>query len=669
MSFPLVVTESHPDGVLGWLEKAFEALRPKPPVVDNKTAFWNAYRTVADEYDKEFQQKYSTDLDTTLIFAGLFSAVSSAFIIQIQPELQPDPNDMTHALLRLLIHNVNGTIFSSPDIPQWSGPPRVIVIIQCLLYTSLASTLMAALLAVLGKQWLMYYGAAGERGNIEQRCLERQRKFDGMRRWRFDPVMQMFPLLLQFSLLFFAAALAIYLWTINHSVAAVVLSLSALGLGIYISLGMSAVVSPDSPFRNPLTDYWITAISRVRLVLGSILQRVSLVLQPILARVIRYRERHLFSRIAKVKRRLLKFYSSKMKASQIAEDKIPILGDRYSPPDPSPSLPAVLWVLDTSTDPELVNAAAGMVEELQWPEVLDVTSPMNRLLDIFIACFDKEKGWKIRDGALERAIRCGRAYLVLRLVHQSWKRQDLDHDRDNNFSFWALKTDNQELSDIRLLALSLNARVLYRAISPPSQKLVLQIFPTLISQHDGYNPAQDLVEEIDGFLDHANQRMDLNEDSSLFADYLFCLNCFFDQANSDEIACIDKCEYQGLLITRLFHNLLRCAMPQHTIVKIVKTTVRLASKVENNERTFGAQDAINRRIAIYAFCAQPAQGSVSGIPAVLSAINLARDSMDIASAITEFRPSISLMGPVLHGDIFWGQQVKLNLGIGAGIGV
>ncbi|KAJ7627728.1 hypothetical protein DFH06DRAFT_726875 [Mycena polygramma] len=167
-----------------------------------------------------------------LIFAGLFSAVSSAFIIQIQPELQPDPTDMTHALLRLLIHNVNGTVFPDSDvIPQWTGPPTVVVAVQCLLYGSLASTLLAALLAVLGKQWLMYYGGAGERGSIEQRCLERQRKFDGMRRWGFDPVMQLFPLLLQFSLLLFAAALAVYLWTVHHSVAAVVLTLSALGVG------------------------------------------------------------------------------------------------------------------------------------------------------------------------------------------------------------------------------------------------------------------------------------------------------------------------------------------------------------------------------------------------------------------------------------------------------
>ncbi|KAJ7216744.1 hypothetical protein B0H12DRAFT_1241840 [Mycena haematopus] len=109
------------------LQQAVEALRPKVPVTDKKTAFWNAYKTLADEHDKEIQQKYSTDLDTTLIFAGLFSGVDSAFIIQIQPEIQP-----------------RGTNVS-------------ILIAQNLLYLSLFSTLLAALLAVLGKQWLMYY--------------------------------------------------------------------------------------------------------------------------------------------------------------------------------------------------------------------------------------------------------------------------------------------------------------------------------------------------------------------------------------------------------------------------------------------------------------------------------------------------------------------------------
>ncbi|KAJ7794777.1 hypothetical protein B0H14DRAFT_2217346, partial [Mycena olivaceomarginata] len=82
---------------------------------DKKAVFWNMYKTLADEHDKELLQRYSTDLDTGLIFAGLFSAVDSAFIIQIQPEFQ----------------------LSDPRLSL------VTLIAQSLLYISLGSTLLA----------------------------------------------------------------------------------------------------------------------------------------------------------------------------------------------------------------------------------------------------------------------------------------------------------------------------------------------------------------------------------------------------------------------------------------------------------------------------------------------------------------------------------------------
>ncbi|KAJ7159708.1 hypothetical protein C8R46DRAFT_1108930 [Mycena filopes] len=79
------------------LVKVIEAGQPRTQATDRKTTFWTLYKSLGDEFDGEFQAKYGGDLDTALIFAGLFSAVSSAFIIQIQPELQPDPNATTQA--------------------------------------------------------------------------------------------------------------------------------------------------------------------------------------------------------------------------------------------------------------------------------------------------------------------------------------------------------------------------------------------------------------------------------------------------------------------------------------------------------------------------------------------------------------------------------------------
>ncbi|KAJ7269197.1 hypothetical protein C8J57DRAFT_1000814, partial [Mycena rebaudengoi] len=213
--------------------------------------FWNAYKTLSEEYDREFHKKYGTDLDTSLIFvsnlsilifswvilylkAGLFSAVSSAFIIQIQPELQQDPNEVMQQLLRILIHNSNQSIFAGMDLAESnSRATTTVVVVQSLLYASLFSTLLAALLAVLGKQWLMHYDAAGSRGTLAERGLERQRKYDGLQKWKFALVMEMFPLLLQLALLLFSAALSVYLSTISRPIAIIIISLTSLGTLAY----------------------------------------------------------------------------------------------------------------------------------------------------------------------------------------------------------------------------------------------------------------------------------------------------------------------------------------------------------------------------------------------------------------------------------------------------
>ncbi|KAF7345625.1 hypothetical protein MVEN_01581700 [Mycena venus] len=51
--------------------QGIEELKPKPlPTTDKKTEFWKAYKTIADEYDKDYREKYTTDLDSSLIFVG-----------------------------------------------------------------------------------------------------------------------------------------------------------------------------------------------------------------------------------------------------------------------------------------------------------------------------------------------------------------------------------------------------------------------------------------------------------------------------------------------------------------------------------------------------------------------------------------------------------------------
>ena len=156
--------------------------------------------------------------------AGLFSAVTSAFIIEVNSELQPDPNDETAALLRVLIYKIDNTTFGDdvPTPPQWTGPPHSIVQVQAILFASLAASLFSAFLAMLGKQWLNRYDSTDMRGTEIERAQSRQQKLNGIIAWYFHYVMESLPLMLQGALLLLGCALSHYLWEVNITVASVV---------------------------------------------------------------------------------------------------------------------------------------------------------------------------------------------------------------------------------------------------------------------------------------------------------------------------------------------------------------------------------------------------------------------------------------------------------------
>jgi len=214
-------------------------------------------------------KRHDEDLDTTLIFvsfvwclgmpvltwsqAGLFSAVTSAFIIDVQSQLRPDPNDETAALLRVLIHKIDNTTFGDnpPTIPQWTGPPHSIIQVQAILYASLATSLLSAFLAMLGKQWLNQYASTDMRGTAIDRSQYRQHKLDGVVNWYFDYVMESLPLMLQAALLLLGCALTLYLWEIDVTLAYVILSITSSSVAFYIFVTSAGTASESCPYQTP----------------------------------------------------------------------------------------------------------------------------------------------------------------------------------------------------------------------------------------------------------------------------------------------------------------------------------------------------------------------------------------------------------------------------------
>ena len=340
---------------------------------DTRSDFYSAYQKEAAEYDTHFVKQYDEDLNTTLIFvspspliiramsnrekAGLFSAVCSAFVIDTQGKLEPDPADTSTAYLGAILKTLQnpGSAGDSTAPPAWTGPDPADVTVSILLYTSLSTSLLAAFLAMLGKQWLNRY-ARHQGGSTAERCKDRQRKLNGLQRWPFRIVIESLPVLLQLSLLLFGAALSRILWDVNRVVASVVGGFTAYGVLFYACIVIAGTFSYECPFQTPLS--LILRSLGVNLLAG----------------------------------KLLSIFFSKSEGS-------------------NPDADCVFWTLDLITDPEVTTAALRHLTNIRWQDNPLEKVPLPQVARIYMKCFDS--GYRVLTESRDMAYAAGQALLQL----------------------------------------------------------------------------------------------------------------------------------------------------------------------------------------------------------------------------------------------------------------
>jgi len=252
------------------------------PGINPRMEFYSKFQRKMEEHDRDFERRYDEDLNTTLIFvsaqyphvrggtsriardltltttfvqSGLFSAVTSAFIIDVQSDLKPDYEEMNNTLLEMLLNATTGTLpaGSVTSVPRWSGPDPVIVQVQSIFYATLCATLLASFLAMLGKQWLNRYRQNETHGSAMDRSRVRERKLNGIEAWKFHLVMESLPLILQCALVLLGFALSRYLWEVNRSVSSVVIGFTSFGLLFYVLITTASTFSYDCPFQTPFS--------------------------------------------------------------------------------------------------------------------------------------------------------------------------------------------------------------------------------------------------------------------------------------------------------------------------------------------------------------------------------------------------------------------------------
>lgn len=169
------------------------------------------------------------------------------------PALSPDSSDETNALLRLLVLKVDNTTLTSADLTPPFSPTRTSIAANCLLYSSLSCSLLAAVGAMLGKEWLQSFDRTGQAGPREEQARFRQRKFNGAQQWHLEDIVQFLPYLLLTSVLFFFTGLIIFLLPTNKPVAFSVIAFFALGFILSCATIIAGAISSLCPYQTALS--------------------------------------------------------------------------------------------------------------------------------------------------------------------------------------------------------------------------------------------------------------------------------------------------------------------------------------------------------------------------------------------------------------------------------
>ncbi|KAJ7670852.1 hypothetical protein DFH06DRAFT_142693 [Mycena polygramma] len=218
---------------------------------------WAVYISEAEKYDRGLVESWKSDMEGMLIFAGLFSASLTAFLIESYKTLNPDSGDTTVLLLaqisQQLAASVNGTTFPIPP-PVPFTPPTSSLICNILWFISLGLSLTCALVATLLEQWARDFL---HRADMRSAPVVRARVFSflyfGLKRFKMHTVVEIIPLLLHASLFLFFVGLVAFLLPVNIAVTVIVGIIVGTVTVIYTLLTLLPLIHLDCPYRTPLS--------------------------------------------------------------------------------------------------------------------------------------------------------------------------------------------------------------------------------------------------------------------------------------------------------------------------------------------------------------------------------------------------------------------------------
>ncbi|KAH9847101.1 hypothetical protein C2E23DRAFT_531971 [Lenzites betulinus] len=232
---------------------------------DERAKAWSEVAKKARTFGDDMVDRWEREIKTYLLFAGLFSAILTAFNVQSYQMLHPGGTDPTvQALERisLQLHSfsisypfVNSTHPAGPFIRDTtegatsSSVTQSAIWLNSLWFFGLILSLASTLIGIVAKQWLSEYRAMS--GTSREKARLRQYRAKNLEAWHVGDIILLIPVLLVISLAFFFAGLLVLLWTLHRSVAIVASVFIALVAIFTLTVAILPVVNVSCGYLSP----------------------------------------------------------------------------------------------------------------------------------------------------------------------------------------------------------------------------------------------------------------------------------------------------------------------------------------------------------------------------------------------------------------------------------
>ncbi|PPQ77879.1 hypothetical protein CVT25_015366, partial [Psilocybe cyanescens] len=178
---------------------------------------WNILLRPLLDKDKQQCASWADEVQNLLIFAGLFSSVVTAFVIESYRNLKPSSDDTMVFLLSRIANRLDNPLNVTASFPSMAGlepipfsPTSSSIRTNTLWFISLVLSLATVLVGTISLQWLREHQSYPDLSPKQTFALFHLRS-SGLREWHVSKLFTILPLFLQCAVVLFLAGLIDFL--------------------------------------------------------------------------------------------------------------------------------------------------------------------------------------------------------------------------------------------------------------------------------------------------------------------------------------------------------------------------------------------------------------------------------------------------------------------------